>query len=109
MNARQRGAHVGFDQNSVGHEHLEENNELAENELRTKVSALKSLSIDIGTEIREQNKDWNEIDDKFDSTLSQLFHNIDRVVKLAKSGSRWHMFYLFCFCLFVFFVLWCFI
>ena len=36
MNARQRGAHVGLDQqqNQLGHEHLEEQNEEAELELR---------------------------------------------------------------------------
>ena len=33
MNARQRGAHVGFDQVHQGHEHLEEQNEEAESEL----------------------------------------------------------------------------
>lgn len=105
MNARQRGAHVGYEQ--LGHEHLEESNDAAESELRTKVSALKSLSIDIGTEIRDQNKQWNEIDNEFDSTFGQLLNNIDRVVKLAKSGSRYHLLYLFLFCLFVFFVIWC--
>ena len=104
MNARQRGAHVGYEQ--VGHEHLEEENENAETELRSKVSALKSLSIDIGTEIREQNVDWNRLDDEFDSTFGQLLNNIQRVVKLAKSGSRYHLFYLFLFCLFVFFIIW---
>ena len=107
MNARNRAAHVGYDQQYQGHEHLEENNEAAEDELRSKVSALKSLSIDIGTELREQNKEWGEIDNTFDATLSSLFNSTAKVLKLAKSGSRWHMFYLFLFCLFVFFVLWC--
>lgn len=104
MNARQRGAHVGYEQ--LGHEHLEESNDAAESELRSKVTALKSLSIDIGTEIRDQNKHWQEIDNEFDSTFGQLLHNIQRVVKLAKSGSRYHLLYLFLFCLFVFFVIW---
>lgn len=104
MNARQRGAHVGYEQ--LGHEHLEESNDAAESELRSKVTALKSLSIDIGTEIRDQNKHWQEIDNEFDSTFGQLLHNIQRVVKLAKSGSRYHLLYLFLFSLFVFFVIW---
>jgi len=64
------------------------------------------LSIDIGAEIRDQNKQWNEIDDQFESTFGQLLNNIQRVVKLAKSGSRYHLFYLFLFILFVVFVLW---
>ena len=104
MNARQRGAHVGFEQ--LGHEHLEEQNEEDEKELQSKVSALKSLTNEIGGEIRDLNKHWNEIDDHFDSTAGQLLHNIQRVVKLAKSGSRYHLFYLFLFILFVVFVLW---
>ena len=110
MYARQRGAHVaaaGFEQQNIGHEHLEEDNEAAETELRSKVNALKSLSIDIGTEVREQNKLLKDVDDEFDSTFGQLQHNIQRVLKLVKSGNRYHMFYLFLFCLFVFFVLWC--
>ena len=53
MNARQRGAHVAPLQ-QVGHEHLEEQNDEEEKLLSKSVSALKSLSIDIGTEIRDQ-------------------------------------------------------
>ena len=109
MYARQRGAHAaaGFEQQNIGHEHLEEDNEAAETELRSKVNALKSLSIDIGTEVREQNRLLKDVDDEFDSTFGQLQHNIQRVLKLVKSGNRYHMLYLFLFCLFVFFVLWC--
>ena len=108
MYARQRGAHqaAGYEQQNLGHEHLEEENEAAESELRSKVSALKSLSIDIGTEVREQNRLLKDVDDEFDSTLGQLQHNIGRVLKLVKSGNRYYLFYLFLFCLFVFFVLW---
>jgi len=104
MSTRQRGAHVAPPQ--FGHEHLEEQNEEDELALSRSVSALKSLSIDIGTEIRDQNKDWNAIDDQFEGTFGQLLHNITRVTKLAKSGSRYHLFYLFLFILFVVFVLW---
>jgi len=45
MYARQRGAHaVGADPYlNQGHEHLEEDNDKAESELRSKVTALKSL------------------------------------------------------------------
>ena len=104
MNARNRGAHIAPPQ--YGHEHLEEQNEEDEKALHADVLKLKSLSIDIGAEIRDQNKGWNEIDDQFESTSGQLLHNIQRVVKLAKSGSRYHLFYLFLFILFVVFVLW---
>jgi|ERR1711902_231123 len=119
MNTRQRAAHATAgssfsysnsqqqQQQGIGNEHLEEENDKAESELRSKVSALKSLSIDIGVEVREHNKLLKEVDDEFDSTFGQLQHNIQRVLKLVKSGSRYHMLYLFLFCLFVFFVIWC--
>jgi blocked-early-in-transport protein 1 len=111
MYHRQRGAHVaaGEDQSfgNVGNEHLEDENSQAETELRSKVSALKSLSIDIGTEVREHNRLLKDVDDEFDSTFGHLQNNIQKVLKLVKSGNRYHMVYLFLFCLFVFFVLWC--
>ena len=119
MNTRQRAAHAtaGSSYNSfsnsqqqtqqgIGNEHLEEENDKAESELRSKVSALKSLSIDIGVEVREHNKLLKEVDDEFDSTFGQLQHNIQRVLKLVKSGSRYPMLFFFLFCLFVFFVIW---
>ena len=46
------GAGSGF----LGHESLEDRNQELEGELKGKISALKSLSIDIGMEVREQNK-----------------------------------------------------
>ena len=101
---KKRGAHVGFEQ--LGHEHLEDENEQAQDQLRRQVDALKTISIDIGTEIRDQNKGWERLDNDFDSTFGSLLRNIERVAKLVKSGSRYHLFYLFLFCLFIFFVLW---
>merc|ERR1712200_340064 len=73
MNARNRGAHVAPPQ--YGHEHLEEQNEEDEKALHADVLKLKSLSIDIGAEIRDQNKQWNEIDDQFEGTFGQLLKN----------------------------------
>ena len=115
MSARQRGAHVlgyhtdssNFSSNQIGHEHLEEDNEHAESELASKITGLKSLSIQIGEEVREHNRLLKDVDDEFDSTFGQLQHNIQRVIKLVKSGSRYYMFYLFLFILFVVFVIWC--
>lgn len=96
-------------QQVYGHEHVEEENSKAEDELKGKIGALKSLSIDIGAEVREHNRLLKDVDDGFDSTLANLTNSIGKVLRLAKSGSRYHMFYVFLFCLFVFFVLWCFI
>ncbi|TRY64121.1 hypothetical protein TCAL_10882 [Tigriopus californicus] len=96
----------GSSRNFAGHESLEDDNALREDELKGKVTALKSLSIDIGTEVREHNRYLRDVDDTFDSTSGLLGKSINNVLKLARSGSRYHLLYLFLFCLFVFFVLW---
>ncbi|CAB1443093.1 unnamed protein product [Pleuronectes platessa] len=49
--------------------HEEENEHLQEG-LRAKVTALKSLTIDIGTEVKYQNKMLEEMDSDFDSTVA---------------------------------------
>ena len=92
-----------------GHEQIEEQNNEAEGELRDKVGLLKSLAIDIGTEVKEHNKLLNEADDAFDSVGGLLGKTIGNVGKLLKSGSRYYMLYLFFFVIFVFFVLWIYI
>lgn len=89
--------------------------------------SLKSLTIDIGHEVREHNKILRDVDDGFDSTSGFLQKNINNVLKLARSGSRfgfiptfipfsnvlmmpsnsrYHLFYLFLFAIFVFVVIW---
>lgn len=90
----------------VGHESLEEQNSRQEDELKGKIGALKSLTIDIGAEVREHNRLLRDVDDGFDSASGLLTKSIGQVGKLLKSGTRYHMLYLFLFCLFVFFVLW---
>ena len=95
--------------NVYGNESLEENNEYLEGELKGKISALKSLSIDIGTEVKEQNKFLKSMDDQFDSTHSMFSNTIGKVLKLAKSNHKYYIYYLLAFCLFVFLVLWLYI
>ena len=90
----------------VGHESLEEDNSLREDELKEKVKALKSLTIEIGDEARYHTKLAREVDDQFDSAAGLLKNSIGKVLRLAKSGNRFHLFYLFLFCLFVFLVIW---
>ena len=48
------------------HEFIEDQNTVAENELREKVGLLKSLSIDIGDEVKGHNRLLRETDDTFD-------------------------------------------
>ncbi len=89
-----------------GHDYLEEQNTQQEDELRSKVSALKSLTIDIGAEVREHNRLLKDVDDDFDSTSGLLGKSISKVLQLAKSGQRYYFLYLFIFCIFVILVLW---
>lgn len=88
------------------HDYLEEQNNDREEELKGKVSALKSLSIDIGAEVREHNRLLKDVDDDFDSTSGLLGKSISKVLQLAKSSHRYYFLYLFFFCIFVFLVLW---
>jgi len=90
----------------VGHESLEDDNTRMEDELKGKIGALKSLSIDIGHEVREHNRLLNSVDNDFDSVQGLLSNSIGRILRLAKSGSRHHIAYLLLFCLAVFIVLW---
>ncbi|XP_006636080.1 BET1 homolog [Lepisosteus oculatus] len=84
--------------------HEEENENLSEG-LRAKVSALKHLSIDIGTEVKYQNKMLSDMDSDFESTGGLLGATMGRL-KLLSRGSQTRLFcYLLLFALFVFFVL----
>ena len=89
-----------------GHEELEEQNSVAENELKDKVGLLISLAIDIGTEAKEHDRLLNEAEYAFDSVGGLLGTTIGKVRQLAKSGYRYYFLYLFIFCIFVFLVLW---
>ena len=96
----------GYPRVVQGNENVEEDNSQLEGELKGKIGALKSLSIDIGNEVREQNRLLKDVDDGFDSASGLLNKSLNKVLQLAKSGSRYHLLYLFLFALFVFAVLW---
>ena len=95
MHRGSRSAHSHSSQNASfssssyrGHEQLEEDNSRREDELKGKIGALKSLTIDIGGEIREHNRILADADDQFDSVSGILGQSISKVLSLAKSGSR---------------------
>lgn len=90
----------------LGHESVEEQNSLREDELKGKIGALKSLTIDIGNEVREHNRLLRDVDDGFDSASGLLTKSMGKIGDLLKSGNKHHLVYLFAFCLFVFLVLW---
>ncbi|XP_013788732.1 BET1 homolog [Limulus polyphemus] len=82
----------------------EENEEMVEG-LKTKITALKSLSIDIGQEVRSQNGLLREMDGDFDSFGGILSSAMGRLGKLSKAGHNRYIFYLLLFSFFVFFVI----
>ncbi|XP_060928330.1 BET1 homolog [Limanda limanda] len=84
--------------------HEEENKHLQEG-LGAKVNALKSLSINLGTEVKYQNKMLDEMDSDFDSTGGLLGATIRRVKQLSRRSQTKPLCYILLFCFFVFFVL----
>ncbi|XP_072532205.1 BET1 homolog [Salminus brasiliensis] len=88
-----------------GHNVYEEENEHLQEDLRAKVNALKHLSIDIGNEVKYQNKMLGEMDTDFDSTGGLLGATMGRL-KLLSRGSQTKIYcYMLLFALFVFIVL----
>uniref|UniRef100_A0A8D0GAU5 BET1 homolog n=1 Tax=Sphenodon punctatus TaxID=8508 RepID=A0A8D0GAU5_SPHPU len=84
--------------------HEEQNERLAES-LRTKVTAIKSLTIEIGTEVKHQNKILSEMDTDFDTTGGFIGATMGRLKTLSR-GSQTKLFcYMMLFALFVFFVI----
>uniref|UniRef100_UPI0035901B7E BET1 homolog n=1 Tax=Myxine glutinosa TaxID=7769 RepID=UPI0035901B7E len=82
----------------------EENEEMAQH-LRDKVTALKSLSIDIGNEVKIHNSIIGETEVAFDTTGGLLGSTAGRLKKLSGGSQTWLMLYLMLFACFVFFVL----
>ncbi|XP_008544992.1 BET1 homolog isoform X2 [Microplitis mediator] len=86
--------------------HLEHENDQLEDDLSDKIHALKTLSIDIGTEVKYQDKILRDMDDDFERTSGSLTSSVARVIRMAKAGHNYYIIYLFLFAIFVFFVLW---
>uniref|UniRef100_A0A803W266 BET1 homolog n=1 Tax=Ficedula albicollis TaxID=59894 RepID=A0A803W266_FICAL len=106
---KKAGMRTGLQNGSYGYTNSgysvyeEENDRLTES-LRTKVSAIKSLSIEIGTEVKNQNKMLSEIND-FDSTGGLLGATMGRLRTLSRGSQTKLLCYMMLFSLFVFFVI----
>ncbi|KAK8753254.1 hypothetical protein OTU49_003575 [Cherax quadricarinatus] len=74
--------------------------------LKDKVKALKSLTIDIGTEVRSQNKMLNNMDDDFHKSGNFLERSMKRLGIISKGSHNYHLLILFAFCFVVFLLLW---
>jgi len=86
------------------HQMMEQENDRMADELSGKVRALKSLSIDIGNEVRTQNSLLGDMDDEFDSSGGLLQSTMARLTNISKAGHHKLMWYLILFALFVFFI-----
>ncbi|BES94821.1 unnamed protein product [Nesidiocoris tenuis] len=82
----------------------EENNQMTEN-LKEKIGALKSLSIDIGAEVKYQDRLLRDMDEDFERTGGFLGNTISRVVRLSRASHNYYIIYLFIFSIVVFFIL----
>lgn len=84
---------------------IEDENQRMAEELQGKVGALRSLTIDIGNEVRYQDKLLRGIDDDMERTGGFLSNTMNRVVRLGRNGHQKYMLYMFLFALFVFILL----
>ncbi|XP_053322405.1 BET1 homolog [Spea bombifrons] len=92
-----------------GYSMQEEENERLTESLRMKASALKSLSIDIGTEVKYHNKLLGEMDSDFDSAGGILGATMGRLKVLSRGSQTKLLCYMMLFSLFVFFVIYWFL
>lgn len=88
-----------------GNDLIEEENQRLTEELKGKIGVLKSLTIDIGHEVRYQDKLLRGIDDDMERTGGFLSNTMNRVVRLGRNGHQKYMCYIFLFALFVFLLL----
>ncbi|XP_031624408.1 BET1 homolog [Contarinia nasturtii] len=86
-------------------DHVENENQRLTEELQAKIGVLNSLAIDIGHEVRYQDKLLRGIDDDMDRTGGFLSNTMNRVTRLGRNGHQKFMLYIFLFALFVFLLL----
>ncbi|XP_077124281.1 BET1 homolog [Ranitomeya variabilis] len=88
-----------------GYSVYEEENERLTETLRLKANALKSLSIDIGTEVKYHNNLLSQMDSDFDSTGGFLGATMGRLKVLSRGSQAKLLLYMMLFACFVFFVI----
>uniref|UniRef100_A0A183BPC8 t-SNARE coiled-coil homology domain-containing protein n=1 Tax=Globodera pallida TaxID=36090 RepID=A0A183BPC8_GLOPA len=98
--------HAGTSNGGAGGGFLveQQNDDMVE-ELSSKVSQLKRVTIAIGDDVREQNKLLNEMETKFDSTRGLLGATMKKLGIVSKAGGKNVMCYLVLFAFFVFLVI----
>ncbi|CAK9296707.1 unnamed protein product [Gordionus sp. m RMFG-2023] len=78
-------------------------------ELSSKVSALKSLSIEIGSEIKYQNSFLSDMHQNFEGSSSLLNSSIKRLKNISKMGKDKFILRLLLYCFIIFFILYLYI
>lgn len=102
-----RRAHAGnyYEPLSQNSNEIEDENDRMTSELKDKIHVLKSLSIDIGNEVKYQDKLLRDVDDDLDRTGGFLGNTMNRVLRLTKGSHNYYIVYLFLFSICVFFIL----
>lgn len=102
-----RRAHAGnyYEPLSQNSNEIEDENDRMTNELKDKIHVLKSLSIDIGNEVKYQDRLLRDVDDDLERTGGFLGNTMNRVLRLTRGSQHYYIVYLFLFSIFVFFVL----
>ncbi|KAF2368595.1 Target SNARE coiled-coil domain [Trinorchestia longiramus] len=85
---------------------IEDDNEELTTQLRSKVKTLKSMTIDIGNEVRYQNKMLSDMDDDMGKSGSILDRTVRRLGVMSRSLQNYHTPILFAFVFVVFLLLW---
>lgn len=94
---------------SYGGEFIETENDDLTEQLKSKVNNLKFLSIDIGEEIKHQDRLLRDMDHDFETTGGFLNNTIGRVTRLSRNSGGYNMLYLILFSVAVFFILYIFL
>jgi len=89
-----------------GSHYIEEENDQLTTQLRSKVKTLKSLTINIGEEVRSQNQLLNDMDDDFSKSGTALSRTLRRLGVMSRSLHNYHTPLLLAFVFFVFVLLW---
>jgi len=76
---------------------MESQNDEMTARLSEKVNILKQLSIDIGVEVKEQNRMLNDMEVDFESTQGLMKKTLTNLTHLINSGGSKHMCYLVAF------------
>lgn len=102
-----RRAHAGnyYEPLPQSSNEIEEENDRMTNELQEKIGVLKDLTIDIGNEIKYQDKMLRNVDDDMDRTSGFLGTTMSKVIRLSRGSHNYYILYLFLFSIFVFFLL----